>query len=83
MSPEYCKNLANKLREALQDLDKQAEEERRKPKALSDKFDGNVSWPGDYQPVDPKKKEIEDDVKYAAWWLDFVADNADGSSIWY
>ena len=84
LSPEYCHDLANKMREALEELDTRHTYDKSKPKTLAEPFNGAITWPAEYE--EDEKTLTEDrivDIKYAAWWLDFVAEYADGSSIWY
>ena len=83
LSEDYCRSLASRIRQELDKLDKIKTYKNNAPKTLAEPFSGAVGWPGEYEPTEEMKKEVEDDLKYAAWWLDFVAEHAGGSSIWY
>lgn len=83
LSEEYCTTLAIKIRQELNKMDKIKTYKENAPKTLAEPFSGAVGWPGAYEPDEEQKKEFKDDLEYAAWWLDFVAEHADGSSIWY
>jgi hypothetical protein len=83
LSEDYCRDLASRIREELDKMNRIKTYKDNAPKTLAEPFSGAVGWPGAYEPQEEQKKEFEEDLEYAAWWLDFVADNADGSSVWY
>lgn len=83
LSEDYCLELAGRIREELDKMDHIKTYKENAPKTLAEPFSGAVGWPATYEPDEEQKKEYKDDLEYAAWWLEFVAEHADGSSIWY
>lgn len=66
-SPEACRDTATAMRRALAGLDDT------EIVARLTAHDDAGSTPAEFRAQ----------VEYAAWWLDWVADHADGSTCWY